>query len=64
MGNINQIYVQKSHKTSTYSRWNGHGNNKWVYQTVHGKYTDKSIEEIMFPPTKSFRVADSRYFQY
>lgn len=28
MGNINQIYVQKSHKTSTYSRLTGHGNNK------------------------------------
>lgn len=28
MGSINQIYEQKSHKTSTYSRLTGHGNNK------------------------------------
>lgn len=31
MGNIYQISVQKTHKISTYSRLNGHGNNKHAY---------------------------------
>lgn len=51
MGNINQIYVQKSHKTNTYSRLTDHGNNKHDYiRQCMGNTVIKAEKKLCSPP--------------
>lgn len=63
MENINQIYVRKSHKTSTYSRWPGHDNNEHDHtRQCMGNTLIKAWKKLRSPCTQSFRLADSGYF--